>query len=184
MVPGSIPGVVPGFFSDISPSDCSVALGSTQPLVKMSTGNIPGGKGGRCVRLTTSPPSCVKCHEIWDSKPPGTLWATLGLLQDCFLSNKTTAWSNVNANVKKHNAFQLRSNWLTQMFGLSSLLFGMTTSQGSYLLQVLLSAAQTNSPLTFIGYTTPCDMEPWSVPGFHSGYCSNDSCLFGFHKKW
>ena len=28
-------------------------LGSTQPLVKMSAKNIPGGKGGRCVRLTT-----------------------------------------------------------------------------------------------------------------------------------
>ena len=30
-----------------------MAQGSTQPLVKMSTRNIPGGKGGRCVRLTT-----------------------------------------------------------------------------------------------------------------------------------
>ena len=30
-----------------------MALGSTQPLVKMSTRNIHGGTGGRCVRLTT-----------------------------------------------------------------------------------------------------------------------------------
>ena len=30
-----------------------MALGSTQPLVKMSTRDIPGGKGGRCIRLTT-----------------------------------------------------------------------------------------------------------------------------------
>ena len=30
-----------------------MALGSTQPLVKMSTRNVPGGKGGRGVRLTT-----------------------------------------------------------------------------------------------------------------------------------
>ena len=29
-----------------------MALGSPQPLVKMSTRNIPGSKGGRCVRLT------------------------------------------------------------------------------------------------------------------------------------
>jgi hypothetical protein len=55
-VPGSIPGGVTGFFSDISPSECSVALRSTQPLVKMNTRNIPGAKGGRCVRLITSPP--------------------------------------------------------------------------------------------------------------------------------
>ena len=56
MVPGSIPGNVTGFFSDIFPSDQTMALGSTQPLMKMSIRNIPGGKGGRCVRLTT-------CHH-------------------------------------------------------------------------------------------------------------------------
>jgi hypothetical protein len=61
-----------------------MALGSTQPLAKMSTRNIPGGKGGRCVRLTTSPPPRAKCHEIWEPKPSGTLWATPGLLRDCF----------------------------------------------------------------------------------------------------
>ena len=52
-VPGSIPGGVTGIFSDISPSDQTMARWSTQPLVVMSTRNIPGGKGGRCVRLTT-----------------------------------------------------------------------------------------------------------------------------------
>jgi len=44
----------------------TMALGSTQPLVKISTRNIPGGKGGGCVRLTTSPPSRAECHEIWE----------------------------------------------------------------------------------------------------------------------
>jgi len=45
--------------------------------VKMSTRNNFEGIGGRCVRLTNSPHSCAECHEIWEPKPPGTLWATL-----------------------------------------------------------------------------------------------------------
>ena len=60
-----------------------MALGSIQLLVKMSTRNIPRGKGGRCVRLT-SPPSRAECHDIWEPKAPGTLWATPGLLRDSF----------------------------------------------------------------------------------------------------
>jgi hypothetical protein len=47
-----------------------MALGSTQPLVKMRTRNIPGGKGGRCVRLTTSPPSYAECHENLGASGP------------------------------------------------------------------------------------------------------------------
>jgi hypothetical protein len=35
-----------------------------------------GGKGGRCVQLTTLPPSCADCHEIWEPQPPGTLRAS------------------------------------------------------------------------------------------------------------
>ena len=50
----------------------------------MSTRNILRGKGARCVRLTTSRPSGAECHEIWEPKPPGTLWATPGLLRDSF----------------------------------------------------------------------------------------------------
>jgi hypothetical protein len=61
-----------------------MALGTTQSIVKMSTRNIRGGKGGRCVRLKTSQPSRAECHEIWEPKPPGTLWATRGLLRDSF----------------------------------------------------------------------------------------------------
>jgi hypothetical protein len=65
-----------------------MALGSTQPLVKTSTRNIPGGKGGRCVRLTTSTPLHAECHGIWEPKSPGTLWATTvtGLLYLLFMS--------------------------------------------------------------------------------------------------
>jgi len=35
-----------------------------------------GVQGAGAWRLTTSSPSCAECHEIWEPKPPGTLWAT------------------------------------------------------------------------------------------------------------
>jgi len=63
----------------------ATALGLTQPLTEMSTTNISwGSKGGRCVGLTTVPPSCVECLEIWESQTPGTLMACPGLFRDCF----------------------------------------------------------------------------------------------------
>jgi len=59
-----------------------MALGSTQPLMKMSTRNIPGGKGGWCMRLTTLLPLCGERHEIWELKnllePSGPHWAYYG----------------------------------------------------------------------------------------------------------
>jgi len=43
-----------------------------------------GGKGGRCVGLTTLPPSCADCIAIKGPQPPGTLRACPGLYSDCF----------------------------------------------------------------------------------------------------
>ena len=40
---------------------------------------LQSGKGGRCVGLTTLPPSCVDCHEIREHQPPGTLRACIGI---------------------------------------------------------------------------------------------------------
>jgi len=37
------------------------------------------GKSGWCIRLTTLPPSCAECLEIWKPEPPGTLRACPGL---------------------------------------------------------------------------------------------------------
>ena len=41
---------------------------STQLLTEMSTGMFAGGK-----ELTTLPPSCANCLEIWEPQPPGNL---------------------------------------------------------------------------------------------------------------
>jgi hypothetical protein len=43
-----------------------------------------GGKGGRCVWLTTLPPSCPDCLEIWEPQPPGTLRACNGIALPLF----------------------------------------------------------------------------------------------------
>jgi hypothetical protein len=77
-VAGSIPDGV-GIFHWHNPSSRTMALGLTQPLTEMSTRNVSWGKGGRCVRLTTLPPSCAECLEIWEPHTPGTLTACLGL---------------------------------------------------------------------------------------------------------
>ena len=51
-------------------------------------------KGGRCVELTTLPPSFSDCLELWEPEPPGTLRARLGLCGDCFTFHKTVSSSN------------------------------------------------------------------------------------------
>jgi len=57
-----------------------MALRSTQPLNRNEYQEyFLGGKGGRCVGLTTLPPSYEDCLEIWESQPPGTLRACPGV---------------------------------------------------------------------------------------------------------
>jgi hypothetical protein len=58
-----------------------MALGSTQPLTEMSTRTFPGGKGGRCVKLTTLPPSCAVVMQSGNLnflEPSGPLQACSG----------------------------------------------------------------------------------------------------------
>jgi hypothetical protein len=86
-VAGSIPNGVIGVFHWHNPSGRTMALGSTQPLTEMSTRN--GGKGGRCVEMTTLPPSCADCLEIWESQPPGAIRACLRMHRNCFTSYVT-----------------------------------------------------------------------------------------------
>jgi hypothetical protein len=38
-----------------------------------------GAKGGPCVGMTTLPPSCADCLEIWEPQHPGHLSACPGL---------------------------------------------------------------------------------------------------------
>jgi hypothetical protein len=69
-VAGSIPDGVFGIFHLHKSSGCTVALGLTQPLTEMSIRNISWGKGGRCVEMTTLPPSFADCLKICEPQPP------------------------------------------------------------------------------------------------------------------
>ena len=81
-VAGSTPNGVTVIFHSHNPS------GGTNDSGGDSSSNIneyreyfpgKGGKGGRCVCLTTLPPPCADCREIWEPIPPGTFRACPGI---------------------------------------------------------------------------------------------------------
>jgi len=78
-----------------------------------------GGKGGRCVGLTTLPPSCANCLEIWEPQPPGTLRACPGLSWDCFSIWATSNfyepdwWHKASCILRTHNQNSLHINLVT-----------------------------------------------------------------------
>jgi hypothetical protein len=84
-VSGSFSDGVTGIFHLYNPSDRTMTLGLTQVSNRneyhecfMGGG---GGKGGRCVGLTTLPPSCADGLEVWGAS---TSWKPQGLSRDCF----------------------------------------------------------------------------------------------------
>jgi len=69
-----------GFFIDIILRAPIWPSGSTQPLTKNEYQEyFLGSTGGPFLGLTTLPPSCADCLEIWEPQPPGTLRACPGL---------------------------------------------------------------------------------------------------------
>ena len=73
-----------GMFHWHNPPGRTVALASTGTSNRNEYQEyFLGGKGGRCVGLTTLPPSCADCLEIREFHPPGILRACPGQCRDC-----------------------------------------------------------------------------------------------------
>jgi len=77
-VVGLIPDDVTGIFHWHDPSGRTMAPGSTQPPTETNTRYISQGQSRPVRGLTTLPPSCVVCLEIWETQPHGTLRACPG----------------------------------------------------------------------------------------------------------
>jgi len=79
-----------------------MVLRSTQPLTEMSIRNIScWGGGGRCLALTTLPPSCADCLEIWEPQPletSGPVLACNGIaLPILIFAHKIWLWNDTMA---------------------------------------------------------------------------------------
>jgi hypothetical protein len=84
-----------------------------------------GGKDGRCVGLTTLPPSCTDCLEIWEPQPPETLRVCPGVYRDCFTFTltyragkrvKSTHRMYIRPSYILHATISILSHWTILMF--------------------------------------------------------------------
>jgi hypothetical protein len=83
-VAGSISDVN-GFFNWPNSSSRTVALGSIQLLTKMSTRNLPGGKGRPTRGTNNLTAICERIvQKIWESRRLTTLWASAVCYRDSF----------------------------------------------------------------------------------------------------
>jgi hypothetical protein len=62
----SFPNEVNGFFNSPNPTSCTMAMGLTQPLTKLSIRTIPEAKISQSIRLTTSLPSVNWLSRKWN----------------------------------------------------------------------------------------------------------------------
>jgi hypothetical protein len=81
---GSIPDEV-DFFNLAIPSSRTMALGSTQPLTKMSTRNLPGGKGWPALKAGNLTAICEQIvYKMWEPRRLTALWASAVCYRDSF----------------------------------------------------------------------------------------------------
>jgi hypothetical protein len=136
-----------------NPSGRTIVLGSTQLLTEMNTRNFLGGKGCRCVGMTTLQRSCADCLEFLNLLEPYVpvqacngvalpLWRSW--LRHCTTSRKVAVsipdgvigifrWHNPSGRTKALGSTQLLTEMNTRNFegGKGGLCVGLTTLQFS-----------------------------------------------------
>jgi hypothetical protein len=76
-----------GFLSCPNPTSCTMALGLTQPLTELSTGNFPWGEGQLAPKADSltaiSEPRLSK--KMWEPQCLTTVWASTACYRDSFI---------------------------------------------------------------------------------------------------
>jgi hypothetical protein len=81
-VAGSIPDKITEFFNRYNPSNNNMDQRSTQPLTEMSTRNLTASKGGRRLKLVTTPLSKIDYLENMGALTSHNSVGLHGLLQE------------------------------------------------------------------------------------------------------
>jgi hypothetical protein len=83
-VAGSIHDEIIGFFSLPNPSSRTMALWSTQPLIEMSTRNLPAGKGRLASKVDLTAISEPIVLNMWERRRLTTQWTSMACQRDSF----------------------------------------------------------------------------------------------------
>jgi hypothetical protein len=70
-----------------------------------------GGKYGRCVGLTTLPPSCTVVWKFWEPQPSGALRTYLDLFRVRFISLPFSLWNNYERIFSDYSRTSRSSDW-------------------------------------------------------------------------
>jgi hypothetical protein len=104
------------FFNLRNSSSRTMALGSTQPLTKMSTRNLPWGKKWPASRADKLAAICAECLKMWEPQPLATLRASTACtgitLPLPYLTYKNI---NINRGSKRISGKKTNFNYKLQM---------------------------------------------------------------------
>jgi hypothetical protein len=106
------------FFNLPNASSRTMALESTQPLIEMSTRNLPGGvKSGRHVMLTILPPSVSRLStKMWEPRRLTTLWAFTAYYRNSFTLPFYTPSSNNKCRTGTESPSKPEATYLILLF--------------------------------------------------------------------